>query len=382
VSENAHGWATGQVVELLRGADLLAGLPQSELDALAAVVEGRVLEAGEVVFEAGEPGSDAWFVVDGSVELRRSSSDVQEAARVVLTAGQAFGEAALVSERPRPDTARAIETSTVARLPRASFEERLGGSSLALHLVRSLAGVLGVGMDAADRARGRTWEVSRAMQAELLPRTAPRLEGYETAAGTTREETGRGGSVWDWITLADGRIALLTLDVRQEGFPAAHHIGVARAVLRAVAADHGSVPGLLARANDVLSATGVEGAAQFVEAGVLAVSPEGVEWASAGRVPAGIIRRAGTLEELGANGPPLGMMDGFKYTAQHVGVSTGDTAFVLSNGSQGLFKGAADLVAQLVGKPAGEVVTTLHSAIRKAQGAHRTETSVLYARRH
>jgi CRP-like cAMP-binding protein len=382
VSENAHGWATAEVVALLRGVDLLAGLPPRDLEALAAVVDGRALEAGEVVFEEGEPGSDAWFVVDGSVELRRAGSHAQEVAGVVLTAGQAFGEGALVSAAPRTDTARAIETSTVARLPRASFEERLGGSSLAVHLVRSLAGALGVGLDGADRARLRAWEVSRAMQAELLPRSAPRLEGYETAAGTTREAAGRGGSVWDWITLADGRTALLTLDVRQEGFPAAHHIGVARAVLRAAAADHATVPGLLARANDVLSAAAVEGAAQFVEAGVLAVSPEGVEWTSAGRVPAGVIRRDGTFEELGAHGPPLGMMDGFEYTAQNVGVSTGDTAFVLSYGSQGLLKGAADLVAQLTGRPAGEVVSTLHRAIRKAQGERRTETSVLYARRH
>lgn len=382
MSENAHGWTTGQVVELLRRSDLLAGLSDDDLEGLAGAVEGRALEAGESVYEEGGAASEAWFVLDGSVELRRSTDDGGEDASSVASAGQAFGEPALVSDAPRTETARAIETSTVARLRREDFEERLGGTSLALHLVRSLAGALGMGGSHAERLRARSWEVSRAMQAELLPRSAPRLEGYETAAGTTREDTGRGGSVWDWITLADGRNALLTLDVRQEGFPAAHHIGVARAVLRAIAAEHDTVPELLARANDVLSAAAVEGVAQFVETGVLAVSPDGIEWASAGRVPAGIIRRDGTFEELGAHGPPLGMMDGFKYTAQRAAMSAKDTAFVLSHGSQGLFKGAADLVTQLAGKPAGEVVTTLHAAIRKAQGEHRTETSVLYARRH
>jgi hypothetical protein len=76
------------------------------------------------------------------------------------------------------------------------------------------------------------------------------------------------------------------------------------------------------------------------------------------------------------------MMGGFKYNVQSLAMGSGDTAFVLSHASPGLFMGAADLMAQLHGKPAGEVVSTLHKAIRKAQGELRTETSVLYARRH
>jgi hypothetical protein len=76
------------------------------------------------------------------------------------------------------------------------------------------------------------------------------------------------------------------------------------------------------------------------------------------------------------------MMGGFKYQVQKLSLGSGDTTFVLSHASQGLFLGAADLMAQLHGKPAGEVVATLHKAIRKAQGQERTETSVLYLRRH
>lgn len=125
----------------------------------------------------------------------------------------------------------------------------------------------------------------------------------------------------------------------------------------------------------------MEGLDQFVEMGVLIADGDALEWASADRVPGGLIRRDGTFEELGAHGPPLGMMEGFKYKVRRLEVGVGDTAFVLSHAPQGLFLGAADLMAQLHGKPAGEVVSTLHRAIRKAQGESRTETSVLYARR-
>jgi hypothetical protein len=76
------------------------------------------------------------------------------------------------------------------------------------------------------------------------------------------------------------------------------------------------------------------------------------------------------------------MMGGFQYNLESFVLGAGDTAFVLSHGSHGLFLGAADLLAQLHGKPAGEIVTSLHKAIRKAQGEERSETSVLYVRKH
>lgn len=236
--------------------------------------------------------------------------------------------------------------------------------------------------DAGAEARKGFREVSRVLQAVLLPAAVPRVEGFDVAAGTTTEETGRGGSVWDWVTLGDGRTALLTLDVRQDGLPPAHLLGVARAVIRGLAADHAALPDILAKANEALSSAALDGFDQFVEVGMLVARPDGVEWASAGRVPGGVIRRGGALEEFEAHGPPLGMLGGFKYSVQHFTVGAGDTVLVLSHASHGLFLGAADLVAELHGKPAGELVTTLHRAIRQAQGDERTETSVLYARKH
>jgi len=220
------------------------------------------------------------------------------------------------------------------------------------------------------------------MHARLLPQRAPRIAGFEVAAGTTTEDSGRGGSAWDWVVLRDGRAALLTLDVRQDGFPPAYHIGVARAVIRALAGDDLEVPVLLAKANDALAGAAIPGLDQFVDLGLLAVGEDEIEWASAGHVPGRMIRRDGSFEELGAHGPPLGMMGGFQYRTQRFRVGAGDTALVLSHQSQGLFRGIVDLVAQLHGKPAGEIVSTLHRGVREALGDARTETSVLYARKH
>jgi CRP-like cAMP-binding protein len=392
VSDIAHGWSTAEVVDLLQRVDLFRGLPAEDLQRVAGIVEGTSLEAGEVLFEEGEAGDAFYIVFKGAVEITKARPDGTTDKLAVRRAGEGFGEMALLNDAPRSARARAVEPSQLMTVSREDFERLLGGDSLPLRMMQGLSKALralGVRFasveklqDAGARMRVDAHEVSRVMQAGLLPSTAPRVAGFDLAAGTTTEESGRGGSVWDWLPLGDGRTALLTLDVRQDGFPPAHHLGVARAVLRGLAAANATLPQLLANANEALSAAAIEGLDQFVEVGILVLGPGGVEWASAGRVPGGIIRRDGTFEEFGAHGPPLGMMGGFKYNVQAHAMASGDTAFVLSHANQGLFLGAADLIAQLHGKPAGEVVSTLHRAIRKAQGDQRTETSVLYARRH
>jgi serine phosphatase RsbU (regulator of sigma subunit) len=225
-------------------------------------------------------------------------------------------------------------------------------------------------------------DLSRTLRQALLPRNAPRVEGYDIGAGTMIEERGRAATVWDWLLLADGRTALVTLDVRADGLPPAIHLATARGVLRAVVAEGGGLEQVLPRMNAAMAACAVDDVSQHVECGVLVVDGEHAEWASAGRVPGGVIRRGGVFEELASHGPPLGMMEGFQYGCERVTMGTGDTAIVLSHASTGLFRGAADLVAQIHGKPAGEVVSTLHRGIRKAQGENPEEISVLFVRKH
>ena len=227
-------------------------------------------------------------------------------------------------------------------------------------------------------------DVSRSLRQALLPRNAPRVEGYDIGAGTMIDERGRGATVWGWLLLPDGRTALVTLDVRADGFPPAVHLATVRGVLRAVVAEGGGLDSVLVRRNTTMADCAVDEASQHVECGILVVEVDGgqVEWASAGRVPCGLIRRDGAFEELAFHGPALGMMEGFQYGSERLDMGVGDTAIVLSHASTGLFRGAADLVAQIHGKPAGEVVSTLHRGIRKAQGEVPEEISVLFVRKH
>jgi hypothetical protein len=114
----------------------------------------------------------------------------------------------------------------------------------------------------------------------------------------------------------------------------------------------------------------------------LVLSADKVRWLGAGAVLGGVLRREGKLDEFPASGPPLGLLDGFHYGAIDVSFHTADVVMALSHGGRGLFRGAADVVAELHGKPAGEVVTRLQSALQKARAQGPGEHSVLFVRKN
>lgn len=224
---------------------------------------------------------------------------------------------------------------------------------------------------------------SRLIQKALLPRNAPSLKGYDIAAGTSLlEEGGLGGTIWDAFPLERGRVALVTLDIRGGSSIPAHHLALARILFRELREEYGELARLVPRVNQALHRSSPEGLDVPVESGIVVLGPDALEWASAGQLPGAVIRRDGTFVEFTSHGPPLGMLDGFQYGTQRVTLEAGDMVIVLSHISQGLFRGAADLLVSLQGQAAGEIVGKLHRAIRRAQGEKPREVTVVFVRKH
>ncbi len=395
MTDSSRPWSEDQVIPLLEKVDLFRGLPSEDLRRIAGIVEGLTVAPGEELFAEGEPG-DAYFIVfSGSIEILKSAGGGLEKL-AVRRAGEGFGEMALLNDAPRSATARAAEATRMMRVPREAFRELLGGDSLALRMMRVLSKALralDVRFAAAEKGGGPASAptpapthdldaISRVMQRGMLPTRAPRSEGWDLAAGSTTEEAGRGNTVWDWLELPGGGVALAVLEVKSEGFPPAHLLGMARAALRVAARTTARPDELLAAANAALADVHVDGVDQFVDCGIVVPGDGSLAWAGAGKLNGGMLGRAGTFEPFASHGPALGMLEGFKYGTQRIGLGTGDTGLVLAGVSTGLFRGAADLVAQVHGKPAGEVVATVHKAIRKAQGNGASEISVVYLRKH
>ena len=80
-----------------------------------------VFEAGHLFFKAGHPGDAAFLILDGTVELTGGA----DARPRRLGPGDVFGEMALVDERPRETSARAIDRVVVRGVLRQAFEAHL-----------------------------------------------------------------------------------------------------------------------------------------------------------------------------------------------------------------------------------------------------------------
>lgn len=384
-ADEAH-WSVDEVLPILREVPLFEDLPEEDIRQLAEIAKGANAETGEILFEEGEAGDAFYIVADGAVEIVKSGPNGEEKL-AVRRAGEAFGEMALIDDAPRSATARAAEPARLILVDRESFRVLFGDDRLAARMLEVLAKALralNVRFTAQQRRADTGYDVremSRLLQRGLLPRNAPRVEGYDIAAGTSLEESGEGRTVWDAVPLVDGRIVLVSLLVRGDGFLPAHHLAVARALLREIARHESRITEILQRTNEGIAGSAVEGVDPIVECGLLAPAEGAVIWSGAGRSPGAVLRRDGNYVELPSHGPPLGMMEGFRYASERVEMAPGDVALVLSEASRGLFRGAADLVATLDGKPVGEVVSMVHKALRKAGGGDVPETSVLFARR-
>jgi CRP-like cAMP-binding protein len=386
-----RSWTVEEMVPLLQVLSFFRGLPREDLEFAAGLLTRVAVKDGECLFRQGEPGEAFYVVQEGGVELNleRPSGGVEKLAH--RRPGEILGEAALLHGGPHSSTATAVGDTLLLHVHKDAFQDLLTNNGVAQRILGSLARaqrVLDLRLSAQERLGQKSRddardlkELSRVIQRGILPREAPKVAGYDIAVSTSMGEGSSGRTIWDHFELKNGELGLVSFNVLGEGLPPAYYVAVARSLLRELARDHAELRGVLPRLNSGLAGAVVEGMGQFVEAGMLIPSRSGVEWAGAGRCPGGVIRRTGVFQELTSQGPPLGMLAGFLYGTQRMELGAGDSVLVLSEASQGIFRGAADLVATLHGKPVGEVVSTLRKALSKARQDEDPDVSVLFVRK-
>jgi len=99
----------------------------------------RSFVAGEIVYDAGQPGEALYVIQSGHVELTRSGPDGQ---RVIARhgPGEFFGEIAVLLGRPRTTRAVASGDTRVLQLDRATFEAMcVDRPEIALRVIQRLA---------------------------------------------------------------------------------------------------------------------------------------------------------------------------------------------------------------------------------------------------
>jgi CRP-like cAMP-binding protein len=122
-------------IAFLERVPILRRLGAGALRILAIGAESYSVQAGQVLFTAGEVADCAYVVQHGSFGL---VPERPAGGEVVAEAGTLLGEAALLTETRRPATATAREDSTVLRIPRAMFLKMLEGYPDAAQRLRDL----------------------------------------------------------------------------------------------------------------------------------------------------------------------------------------------------------------------------------------------------
>ncbi|MGD2067655.1 MAG: GGDEF domain-containing protein [Gemmatimonadota bacterium] len=128
--------------QLLARVPLFHALSRQHLDRLAAATREESHGPGEIVVEIGEPGHSLFLIVEGQVQvLFPGRSRDFELAR--LGPGDFFGEMAVLNDKPRSATVRAVEGCRVIVLSKEDLHEiLLTTPDVAVQLLGELSGRL------------------------------------------------------------------------------------------------------------------------------------------------------------------------------------------------------------------------------------------------
>lgn len=112
--------ALHDTVRAMASVPALAALDPEALRLIAFSAETRILRAGDVLFDEGDPSDCGYVVLSGTIALTAAGGPAALAGPATL-----IGEAAMIAETLRPAAARAREPSSVLKISRALFHRVL-----------------------------------------------------------------------------------------------------------------------------------------------------------------------------------------------------------------------------------------------------------------
>jgi serine phosphatase RsbU (regulator of sigma subunit)/putative methionine-R-sulfoxide reductase with GAF domain len=256
-----------------------------------------------------------------------------------------LGEPIRINGDAQPELAAFLERGwTAAAVPIATTAEVV--ASLTILSVRPGSPVTQETMDEAVRIAGQAAlaidnarlyqqqkEFADAMQRSLLPQFVPRIPGLEL--GDAYESSARvdvGGDVYDFMQLADERLAVALGDVTGHGIEAAADMAMAKFVFRSLAREHPEPCEFLQAANDVIVDEIAPG--KFITMVYVVIDPRTgqVAVAEAGHPAPRIVAASGTVTPIDAHGLVLGVERGQEYHEARETLEVGDAIVLYTDG--------------------------------------------------
>jgi serine phosphatase RsbU (regulator of sigma subunit) len=228
---------------------------------------------------------------------------------------------------PIATSAELLATLTVASLDPS---RRLGGEQVETALF--VAGQAALAIENARLTQERK-DFADTMQRSLLPRGLPEVEGLEV--GAVYESSARvevGGDVYDFLTLPDGRLAVVLGDASGHGIAATADMALMKFAFRSLVRLYPDPAELLAQANEV--ALGELAGGSFVTMVCVTVDPAtgSVSAASAGHPPIRVLGLDGSLSLLSPRGLALGVEAGQRYEKAETTLAQGAALCLYTDG--------------------------------------------------
>jgi CRP-like cAMP-binding protein len=176
-----RGLREGSTEELLSKVPAFADLSLRELREVAQIVHKREYRTGEPVFYQGDPGLGMYIIQEGKVSITIADQDGAEKELAVLSAGDFFGEIALLDESPRSASAVCLTDCLLIGFFRPDlFEIVEKNSRLGIKIVLKLAEIV------AQRLRTTDQEISK-LKSELDALSSGREKNTDANQETKRE---------------------------------------------------------------------------------------------------------------------------------------------------------------------------------------------------
>lgn len=227
-----------------------------------------------------------------------------------------------------------------------------------------------------ERVRGEL-QLAREIQQRFQPTSPPVVHGYELQ-GISFPSYEIGGDYYDFIQCPDGRLVVALGDVSGKGTSAALLMSSLHAAVHAQVASCHSLAETVRAVNRYLADN--TPANRFVTLFYAELDPVtgSLSFINAGHNPPLIAHEAGTTEQLGSGGLPLGILPDFDYREGRTQLRPGDVLVAYSDGvtetqnPQGEEFGAArlqEIVANNIHRSAGGIRDKIEAALSSfAQG--------------
>ena len=179
----------------------------------------------------------------------------------------------------------------------------------------------------------RDRRIAATLQRALLPERLPTIPGVSMAAHISPGGGGTrvGGDWYDAIALPGGRLGLVVGDVAGHGVDAAARMGELRSVARAYALEgHGPIA-LVERMNGYHAALGADLMTTMIFA-IVEIDSGTVRFVNAGHPPPVVVGADGGTTVLHGAGPPLGVLDTWRYEERIAHLGPADLVLLYTDG--------------------------------------------------